>query len=123
MMKQRVVWVDDTRDPFSNMWNPVATNKKYISGDAVIVWLKSYDDFTSWLDTALEDKCSRFPSLFCFDHDLGEEKNGLDCVKYLVEFCLDNNIELPTCICHSSNPVGRENIISYIDSYRKTLNK
>ena len=122
-MKQLVVWVDDERDPFSEEWHSEALNKRYINGDAVIIWLKNYDDFTGWLKTAIEDWGSLFPTLFSFDHDLGKEKTGLDCVKHLVEVCMDNNIELPTCICHSMNPVGRENIISYINSYRKTLNK
>lgn len=122
-MKQLVVWVDDERDPFCEVWHSVALNKSYINGDAVIIWLKNYDDFTGWLETAIEHCGYLFPTLFSFDHDLGEEKNGLDCVKHLVEVCMDNNIELPTCICHSMNPVGRENIISYINSYRKTLNK
>lgn len=123
MMKQLVVWVDDERDPFGEVWHSVALNKRYINGDAVIIWLKNYDDFTGWLKTAIEDWGNLFPTLFSFDHDLGKEKTGLDCVKHLVEVCMDNNIELPTCICHSMNPVGRENIISYINSYRKTLNK
>ena len=55
IMKQIVVWVDDERDPFSEVWHSVALNKRYINGDAVIIWLKSYDDFTGWLKTVIED--------------------------------------------------------------------
>ena len=28
---------------------------------------------------------------------------------------------IPAYTCHSSNPVGRENIMSYINSYKKSL--
>ena len=117
-MKEVVVWLDDMRDPFTEAWHPVATNRRYIKGEPVIVWLKNHDEFTAWLDRQIE-----LPSLFCFDHDLGEEKSGFDCVKYLVDFCMDHDMELPPCTCHSSNPAGRENILSYIDSYKKSLQK
>lgn len=121
MNRKLVIWVDDKRDPFSDVWHPVATNKSIFTEEPIIAWLKSYDEFVNWLNLSVNDKEILFPALVCFDHDLGEEKSGMDCAKYLVNFCIENNLELPQYTCHSSNPVGRENILSYLNSYIKSL--
>ncbi|WP_449399682.1 cyclic-phosphate processing receiver domain-containing protein [Chryseobacterium wanjuense] len=59
-----------------------------------------------------------------FDHDLADEhylkpdsqefveKTGYDCAKWLIEYCMDNYLDLPKFYCHSMNPVGKENIES-----------
>lgn len=120
-MKQTVIWIDDERNPHSDVWNSVATNKKYVQGDPTIVWLVNYREFRNWLDTAVHDTEVLWPTLVCFDHDLGEEKTGFDCAKYLVEVCMKHNLRLPAYTCHSSNPAGRENILSYLNSYKKSL--
>ena len=49
------------------------------------------------------------------------EENSTIKASSLKKYCDKNNIELPDCTCHSSNPVGRENILSYINSYKKSL--
>ena len=122
MDKEIVFWVDDERDPFSKEWNQVATNKEYIHGKPMIIWAKSYHEFVRYMDIATNNGGSVwFPSLVCFDHDLGSEETGLDCAKYLVNACMEHNIDLPHYSCHSSNPAGRENILSYLNSYIKSL--
>lgn len=122
MNEETVFWVDDERDPFSDVWHPVATNKKFIHGEPMIVWFKSYKEFVAWVNMVVTDEGRRwYPTLVCFDHDLGTEKTGLDCAKYLVNACMEHNLELPHYTCHSSNPAGRENILSYLNSYIKSL--
>lgn len=67
------------------------------------------------------------PEFISFDHDLGynedinEEKTGYDCAKYLVDYCLKNNIKVPDYVVHSMNPVGERNIIEYIENYKKNI--
>lgn len=58
-----------------------------------------------------------------FDHDLGEEgeseRSGYDAAKWLIEYLIDNNLEmtdLKQLRIHSANPVGAENIRSYLIS-------
>lgn len=121
LMKSIVLWVDDMRNPHSDVWNSVASNKKFVDEDSSIVWLCNYNEFVNWLNITINDKEVLWPTLICFDHDLGEEKTGMDCAKYLVEFCMNNNMKLPNYTCHSSNPVGRENILSYLNSYKKSI--
>lgn len=76
------------------------------------------------------------PNIISFDHDLADEhykegqksnftefnyndckeKTGLDCARFLKEYCKENNLELPTCYIHSFNPVGRRNIINELNN-------
>ncbi|MBI3503058.1 MAG: hypothetical protein HY063_14825 [Bacteroidetes bacterium] len=90
------------------------------------IWVKSYSEFVEWITS------NGLPSAICFDHDLGErrdaikyekmcsEKTGYDCAKWLVEYCLDNNIkEIPKWNIQSANPVGKENINGLLLSFLK----
>jgi hypothetical protein len=76
------------------------------------------------------------------DHDLGEsaiaeyyanakpnntlnydnilEKTGMDSCKFLVEESVETNTPLPQVYVHSSNPVGRVNMMSLINNYLKS---
>jgi hypothetical protein len=60
------------------------------------------------------------PDFISFDHDLGEEDTAMNVVKYMVEKDLDNPGWIPydfSYKVHSANPVGKENIIGYLNSY------
>lgn len=73
-------------------------------GEGKVVWVKNYNEFIDWIsDNGLPDKIS-------FDHDLGEVKSGFDCAKWLVEYCIDNQNNIPNFVVHSANPVGAVNI-------------
>ena len=92
-MKQVVLWLDDLRDPNS----PFKTDAIYkypfkwidvyspINDDYDVVWVKTYDEFVKYITE------NSLPAGVCFDNDLGEEKEGYDCVKWLVNYCQDNN--------------------------------
>jgi hypothetical protein len=87
-----------------------------------------------------------FPDTISFDHDLAhehyedlmsnenwdkanntiklkynnyKEKTGYDCCKWLINYCIDNKLKLPEIIVHSMNPVGKENILGLIRSFKK----
>lgn len=62
------------------------------------------------------------PSFISFDHDLGRDENtGYDIAKLLVKLDIeDDNFSFPnnfSYYVHSQNPVGKENIIGYLDNY------
>ena len=57
-------------------------------------------------------KKTRF-SVIDLDHDLGEEKTGYDICKYIIE----NNIHFDKIKIHTSNPVGRDNMIQLLQRY------
>ena len=91
------------------------------------------------------DTYKAFPDMIAFDHDLDDthympqelwgtdydkwaeeqgfdEKTGMDCAHWLVDFCMDNNLTLPDWICHSMNPAGRDNINHLLLNFRKHQN-
>ena len=75
------------------------------------------------------------PDVIAFDHDLADihykvqdfdydredyEKTGYHCAKWLIDYSMDNNEELPKeIIIHSMNPYGSANIKSLFDTYFK----
>ena len=79
------------------------------------------------------------PDFISFDHDLAwehypmnnaktgsvilkydtyKEKTGYDCAKWLVEYCMRINHQLPEWKVHSMNPIGRDNINAILTRYR-----
>lgn len=78
------------------------------------------------------------PNLISFDHDLADnwklresldpkewfdakenrEYTGMDCAKWLVQYCEEKDFLLPKFVVHSANPVGRENIKSYLNNFQ-----
>lgn len=86
------------------------------------------------------------PDFISFDHDLGiehtkyffnhgghdnppdpmnaefKEKTGYDAAKWLVDFCVENNVKLPEYYVHSANPIGSKNIRDYLKNAEKHLN-
>lgn len=96
--------------------------------------VRSYDEFVNLIYKRYNDDMS-FPSLISFDHDLADahyefqskdipyddldEKTGYHCAKWLVDFCMDNDLELPNFKVHSQNTVGKENIIGLLNNFRK----
>jgi len=73
-----------------------------------------YEEFTEFISQ------NGLPDFISFDHDLGLEKTGYDCAKWLVEFCLDKNLILPEFQVHSQNPVGKENIEALLNNFKKS---
>lgn len=80
------------------------------------VGVRSYKEFTDFIIN------NGLPDFISFDHDLGLEESGYDCAKWLVNYCLDNNIRLPQFDVHSQNPVGKENIKSLLNNFKKRTN-
>lgn len=101
------IYLDDERNP--------TTDKDWII-------VRNYDELTRLI---LLDKFEETIDEISFDHDLGcEFKNGLDCVKFLVE---TDQLESGNLLSkdfkynfHTANPCGRDNMKSYIESYLKT---
>lgn len=82
------------------------------------------DDFfvtRSYVETVELIKSYGLPSFISFDHDLGNEKTGFDIAKWIVNFCLDNDIQ-PTFsyYVHSQNPIGKNNIEGIINAFKKS---
>lgn len=109
-MKKVVIFIDDTRD-IKNYVDCTNCNG-YQATD--------YNKFI-YLLNSLYESYGQIDEIW-FDHDLGEfSLSGYDCAKYLVSFCINHNMKLPSWHIQSSNPAGRKNIDSYLKSYLKSL--
>ena len=105
-----VIFIDDVRKP-----------EKYVNTNLnKVVCAATYDEFVVVLNK-LFNKYKHIDEIW-FDHDLGDHSGtGLECAKYLVEFCMNNDMQLPEYHIQSANVVGKQNIDSYLKSYLKSL--
>jgi len=133
---KKLVWLDDFRNPFDldrNWLKMYAPEWLHNLGD--VVWLKTYNEFVEYIEK------HGLPARIAFDHDLADEhyaptevyeeeayneweesqdfkeKTGMDAAKWLVDYCMDNNIDLPMWVVQSANPNGAKNINDYLLSY------
>lgn len=132
-LKKTLLFLDDYRDPFSKKVDWMVFSP--IGRDVTTIWVKSYSEFVDWITE------NGLPDAIAFDHDLDEEhyapqcewgnynewainqnfkeKTGYDCAKWLVDYCMDNNVPLPIFSSHSANPAGRENITKLLTNFLK----
>ena len=130
------VFLDDSRVP-NDCWY-VTNPSFYRKTDWKIV--RSYKEFVSLIEK--EWAKGNWPETITFDHDLGyshygipcthenydstyvglEEKTGLDCAKWLADFCLEKNLDLPNILVHSMNTVGSDNIYGFFNSFSRFRN-
>ncbi|MDQ1094990.1 MULTISPECIES: cyclic-phosphate processing receiver domain-containing protein [Chryseobacterium] len=120
-MTKRLLFLDDIRYPFEVYH--YTQNDIFRRKDWYIV--RNYEQFTGRI---LEQG---LPEMISFDHDLADEhylktgsqefveKAGYDCAKWLVEYCMDHLLDLPEFYCHSLNPVGKENIESLLNNFKR----
>lgn len=136
------LFLDDFRTPdvaFRYTYDQI-----YLAKDWVLV--RNFDEFCNAITLYYKESKKLFPTpilfdLISFDHDLADEhyapeeygndynewaksqefkeKTGYDCAKWLTDFCLDHKVLLPDFLCHSMNPAGKENIVTYLKNFRK----
>lgn len=122
-MKNKL-FLDDERKPWNDEWFVV----------------KNYQDFVNYIEKYFK-KMGDLPTLISLDHDLHHEHyddamydktgisynklykkfkhpTGVDCAKWLCEFCIDQGIKIPKINIHSKNPVGSSNIANVIMNYK-----
>lgn len=112
------LFLDDIRLPKHVKWLELPL------GPWVIV--RNYNEFVGYISK------NGLPDYISFDHDLADEhyipevkestykeKTGYDCAKWLVEYCMEKGLTFPEYAVHSMNRVGKENIISYIENFKR----
>jgi hypothetical protein len=110
------LFLDDIRMPYDvgNYIYPVELRQYFRKYEWVIV--RNYDEFVKHIVE------NGMPHVVSFDHDLADEhydpskrykeKTGYDCAKWMIDFSKSYMVNLPKLImCHSMNPVGKENIV------------
>jgi hypothetical protein len=128
------LFLDDERYPHKVTWVELP----------LVEWVivRNYNEFVQQILT------NGLPARITFDHDLAfehmrdyfnvskdeekildplklnykkyTEKTGYDCAKWLVNYCIEHNLDIPEYFVHSMNVIGKRNIISYLESYKKS---
>lgn len=113
------LFLDDVRSPEDVRW--------VLLPDGPWTIARNYNEFVKHIETL------GLPAFVAFDHDLADEhygsviakstykeKTGFECAKWLVEYCMARNLKFPKYTVHSMNPVGRDNIKNYIESFKSS---
>lgn len=126
MITKYNLFLDDVRLPNHVTWVDLPPNQHY----SVV---RNYQEFVDLITLR------GIPKFVTYDHDLSDdhyghglrgdnipydsykEKTGYDCAKWLVNECMIKGVKHPPYIVHSMNPVGKQNIISYVESYNKSI--
>jgi len=111
-----LLWLDDERDPFSEQYEELVLAKCPMNVTPKPIWVKNFEQFKFFADKYV--KYGSFEAV-CFDNDLGEEKEGYDCAKYLVEICMDADVDVPPFESQSMNGPANENIMALLTNYHK----
>lgn len=132
------LFLDDIRKPTDV--KVAYHNGAYEEFPSLFSWeiVRSYEEFVGFI------KKNGLPTVISFDHDLSwehypkegpivegdwrtgkiklpydsyKEKTGYHAAQWLVEYCLERGLDLPESYVHSFNPVGRQNIIDYLNQF------
>ena len=119
--------LDDIRDPVHIKQAMHGDHWEDFPSHYTWVVVRSHKEF---VETILRLGLPRRVSL---DHDLSyedqnktdystfKELTGLDCAKWLADYCYTNNFDIPDFYVHSFNPVGRMDIANYLTRSREIL--
>lgn len=138
MDKLTVLWLDDQRDPYrylstKSTSNTFLRNKKFYDDlmrqyDVEFIWVKNMYQFIEHIEK------NGVPQFVSFDHDLNnrgggeglsdEQKlnnNGVNCAKWLVNYCKRTGQPLPKFYIHSANPKHGPEIAKVLTAENKKI--
>jgi len=122
MEKKYKVYLDDVRTPIDNEWI-VARNHEEFVDTIQKLGLENIEEMSLDHDlgeSAIAEYYANAKPNNILNYDNILEKTGMDCCKFLVDESVKTNIPLPQIYVHSSNPVGRVNMMSLINNYLKS---
>lgn len=111
----RILFLDDERDAEITVNRYLDDEELYPNKEITQVY--NYNQFVDWIEK------NGIPDWIFFDHDLGEEKTGMDCAKWLVEKLRKEKKKTPNYFIQSANPCGSANINSLLKCYNKFYNE
>lgn len=125
------LFLDDFRHPYDafNIWK----DTDFLKLKWVIV--RSHDEFIKIITNRFSD--GEWPEIISFDHDLDDEHyeigektgykefdysltkipTGFHTAQWIVNFCKENDIDLPKFKVHSQSTVGRQNITTVLEEF------
>ena len=117
------LFLDDIRNP-EDVYR-YTHQSVYLDENWAVV--RTYEEFCEWITL------NGMPGFISFDHDLADEnylqgstdteKTGYDCAVWLVDYCLDHQLNCPPFYSHSMNPVGKAKIDGLVNQFNKEEGK
>jgi hypothetical protein len=122
MEKISKIYLDDVRTPIDDEWVVTRNYEEFVEsiqklGLGNIVEISLDHDLG---DSAIAEYYANAKPNNILNYDNILEKTGMDCCKFLVDESVETNTPLPQIYVHSSNPVGRVNMMSLINNYLKS---
>jgi hypothetical protein len=99
-------------------WTVVRSYKEFVD----IITLRGVPQFVSLdhdLGISSYSECSNSVKNGYINYENICEMTGLDCAKCLINYCIEKDFQFPKYVVHSMNPIGKQNIISLIESFKK----
>lgn len=90
-----------------------------------VTWIKYPETIKGWVvvrnyaDALAFFKINGMPRFISFDNDLGEQKEGIDILHWVINYCIDNKCNLPAIAVHSQNCEARDRMVSLASSFIK----
>ena len=117
MLRKRYLFLDDERSPSNVDWIQLP----FLSDEEWEI-VRDFSQFKQWIENY------GLPDVVSFDHDLADfghrektldkdERTGLDCAKFMVDWCLDHDLACPSFFVHSKNLAGKENIQELLSQF------
>ena len=133
-MKQKI-YLDDVRTPVNTDWVVVRSYDEFVEKVRELglenIEVISLDHDLG--DTAMNEYFNNVSPNYTLDYSNIEEKTGMDCAKWLVDYYYDHynlsedlisrkskkliGITFPKVYTHSANPIGSANIMGYINNF------
>lgn len=142
-MEKLRIYLDDVRTPNS-------PNNEWIEGVTEWTVVRCYEEFVEVVhktgienielisldhdlgDTAMKEYFENVSPNYTLNYDNIQEKTGMDCCKWLVNYFYDTNpgrlllsrsekkmakFDFPVVLVHSANPIGSANMMGYINNF------
>lgn len=117
---RNIIYLDDVRTPINADWIVVRNYDQFVSKVNELgienIELISLDHDLG--PSAMREYYNNVSPNYTLDYNNITEKTGYDCLKWLVEQCLNNPpANYPKIVTHSANPVGSANIMGYCNNF------
>lgn len=118
-----LIWLDDIRDPNFSDWLLQYAPEFYYEknkGTHQVVWATDYHSFIEAVD-----RHQNTITHLSFDHDInsynenGEELTGYNALKKVLDILPIDIVKRTRFTIHSANPVGRDNMLCYLENFYK----
>lgn len=120
-MEKVNIYLDDIRTPNEERWI-ICRNYDELVDKVDEIGLDNIETISLDHDlgeTAIREYFKNVTNNYILDYENIHEKTGYDCAKWLVEKSIETEVNFPTILTHSANPIGSANIMGYINNYLK----